>query len=246
MSQDNSSIISVILPVYNAESYIAQCLRSLQTQTYRQLQIIVVDDGSTDSSVELVQNIALTDTRISLIKQEHKGQSAARNEGLKHASGQYVAFLDADDWLDEDFFETMLGNINYCDVVQCGYKRVLDDGTVLKRVFPCHFYRLISACMRLYRRTAVEGLLFEVGQYYEDALFSLDLWLRSPKHKVLRYAGYNYRLNLQSTTSRLHNAHKQRLFFLLRKRKEQASLRNRLIIAYTAIRLRLHFIFEQH
>lgn len=100
--------ISVIIPVYNCEKYIEECLDSVLKQTLSEIEIICIDDGSVDSSIEKIQKYVLSDERIILLRQENQGQGIARNNGLKHATGKYVAFLDADDfYLDEDALEKM-------------------------------------------------------------------------------------------------------------------------------------------
>lgn len=103
-----NALISVIVPVYNAETYLADCLESLIRQTHRELEILVVDDGSTDGSAALSERFAGKDDRIRLLRKENGGVSSARNLGLDEAKGEYVAFVDADDWLLPDMLETQL------------------------------------------------------------------------------------------------------------------------------------------
>ena len=97
----NMPYVSVIVPVYNTKKYLAECLDSVCTQTYPQLEIIVVDDGSTDDSGVLLREYSQRDNRIRVITQKNQGLSAARNTGLEHSSGEYVVFLDSDDWIDD-------------------------------------------------------------------------------------------------------------------------------------------------
>ena len=92
----HSELVSVIIPAYNAEDYIIQCLESILKQTYTNLEIIVVNDGSTDATLEILKTIQ--DSRIVLISQENRGCSSAKNSGLKHASGSFIQYLDADVW----------------------------------------------------------------------------------------------------------------------------------------------------
>ena len=94
-----NALISVIVPVYNAESYLSDCLESLTRQTHRELEILVVDDGSADNSAALCEEWEKKDERIRLIRKENGGVSSARNRGLDEAQGEYVAFVDADDWI---------------------------------------------------------------------------------------------------------------------------------------------------
>ena len=101
-------LISVIVPVYNAERYLADCLESLIRQTHRELEILVIDDGSTDGSAALCERFAGQDGRIRLLRKENSGVSSARNLGLDEAQGEYVAFVDADDWILPEMLETQL------------------------------------------------------------------------------------------------------------------------------------------
>lgn len=101
-------LISVIVPVYNAEKYIEKCVASIRAQTYRNLEIILVDDGSCDRSGELCEAFALEDSRIVVIRKENGGVASARNAGLDAMHGDYVGFVDADDWIDPEMYEVLL------------------------------------------------------------------------------------------------------------------------------------------
>lgn len=101
-------LISIIIPVFNVEQYIPQCLSSVLRQSYKNLEIICIDDGSTDSSLDILRHYQQTDTRIRVISQTNKGVAAARNLGLNLASGELLIFIDSDDWLDDTFFETIM------------------------------------------------------------------------------------------------------------------------------------------
>ena len=116
-------MISIIVPIYNAEEYLQACIESLIRQTEKELQLILVNDGSTDESLAIAQAYAKQDARIEIYSQPHAGQSAARNNGLKHAKGEYIAFVDADDALEPDWCERHLAAIDGVDYVQSGYKR---------------------------------------------------------------------------------------------------------------------------
>lgn len=99
--------VSVIIPVFNTEKYISKCLSSLVNQTLDDIEIICVNDGSTDNSLEIIEKIANNDARIKIINQEHKKQGAARNSGLKIAEGEYIGFVDSDDWIDLNYYEML-------------------------------------------------------------------------------------------------------------------------------------------
>lgn len=122
-------MISIIVPVYNVEAYLSQCLDSLINQTYQNLEIICVNDGSTDGSLEILQQYADRDKRIKLITRENRGISVSRNEALENASGEYVMFVDSDDWINEQTCEKALYAIqaNDCDLVLWSYIREFKD-----------------------------------------------------------------------------------------------------------------------
>ena len=99
--------VSVIIPIYNTEKYLKKCLNSLIHQTLSDIEIICVNDGSTDKSIDILRNFASQDHRIKIIEQENKKQGAARNAGMKIAQGEYIGFVDSDDWVDLDYFEKL-------------------------------------------------------------------------------------------------------------------------------------------
>lgn len=115
-------LISVIIPVYGVEKYIAQCLESVINQTYKNLEIIVVNDGTKDRSAEIAKKYAAQDSRIKVYDFENGGISVARNRGLEIATGDYISYIDSDDWLDKRMYETLLKSAiqNNADMVKCG------------------------------------------------------------------------------------------------------------------------------
>ena len=221
-------MISIIVPIYNAEQYLPTCLQSLLSQTITDLELILVDDGSTDNSLSIAQQMAKQDKRITLLTQPHAGQSAARNLGLQHAKGEYIAFVDADDQLAQDWCEQHLAAIKGVDYVQSENPRNRFQYTVVWG--------------RLYRREAIENLRFEEGKIYEDVLFSVDLWLSDATCRKIAYKGYYYTVNPRSTTSRPHPEEQQQVIQALKQRLTTPSLKGKCIVLYTLIRLKLHFL----
>lgn len=120
--------ISIIVPVYNVEKYVEKCIQSLINQSYKNIEIILVDDGSNDRSNKILDEYAKVDSRILTIHQKNKGVSAARNAGLKVATGEYVGFVDPDDYVDYQMYETMLKKIelNMSDLAVCGFSKVTE------------------------------------------------------------------------------------------------------------------------
>ena len=103
--------VSVIVPVYNVEKYLSRCLESLINQSLKDIEIICINDGSTDNSLQILKQFAYKDNRIKIINQTNSGQSVARNKGLAIASGKYIGFVDSDDWIDNDYYEKMFETI---------------------------------------------------------------------------------------------------------------------------------------
>ena len=121
--QSRPVILSVVSPVYNGAKYLEPFLRSVQQQSFPHFELIMVDDGSTDSSIEIIKTYQKKDSRIHLIGQNHKGAGSARNFGLSRAKGQYIIFLDCDDWFSEDFFKTMIdrNEADQSDIAICEF-----------------------------------------------------------------------------------------------------------------------------
>lgn len=125
----NNNLISVIVPVYNLENYVERCLKSIQSQTYRNIEIIVVDDGSIDGSWNVIKRIAKEDNRIIPVHKENGGVSSARMLGLSHANGEWIGFVDGDDEIEEDMYKVLINNALEYDayISHCGYKMIFND-----------------------------------------------------------------------------------------------------------------------
>ena len=127
-----NDLVSIIVPVYNVEKYLEKCLKTILRQTYDNIEIILINDGSTDKSKQICEKFAKKDSRIVLINQENKGVSYARNVGIKKARGKYITFVDSDDWVENEFIETLYNNIKeeQVDVVRCQYYKNTDTEQV--------------------------------------------------------------------------------------------------------------------
>lgn len=236
--------ISIIVPVYNVEAYLAKCVESLIHQTYRSLQIILVNDGSTDNSLIIAEQLAAKDSRIELYSQPNQGLSAARNTGMQYAIGEYISFIDSDDYIALDFYESLINAIGDYDFIQFGYKRVTTNGKVICQKLPHHIYQFHSACMRIYRKDflAKNNLQFMVGKIYEDVLFSIDLWRARPTYQIIPYTGYYYSIRSASTTAtRNRNAEKELFITLKQKLQQTQTIWFKLLILITILRLKFHF-----
>ena len=125
------TVISVIIPMYNSAAVIERCLTSVMRQSFRDIEIIVIDDGSTDHGADVVLELASKDDRIRYIRQENGGVSRARNRGLDEANGEWICFIDSDDAIEEDYLSSMYDCIQEtaCDIVMCGYRVIMENYT---------------------------------------------------------------------------------------------------------------------
>ena len=132
---DESPLISIIIPVYNVAPFLSQCIQSVLDQTYTHLEVIIVDDGSTDESPAICDKFAKLDTRIKVIHKKNGGLSDARNAGLDIASGDFIGFVDSDDWIENDMYETLYNLLNkyQADISACAH--YIEYGTKTKAVF---------------------------------------------------------------------------------------------------------------
>lgn len=193
-------MISVIVPVYNVENYIRRCVESVLSQSYSDWELLLIDDGSTDLSGNICGEYAAKDSRIICIHKENGGQSSARNVGLKEAKGNYIAFLDSDDWLSESFLQVCLNEMldNDADIVTANYYMFFDNNNC-KPVFnvnkkhevcnnPQAMKRLLdnngtssSVCARLYKSEIIKDIRFQEGMLFEDAAISYRIFLNADK-----------------------------------------------------------------
>ncbi len=191
-------LISVIIPVYNVEDYIIPCVNSVICQTYKNIEIILVDDGSKDRSGELCDELSLTDTRIQVIHKSNGGLSDARNVGIKEAKGEYVVFVDGDDVVSDHYIDYLFGLMNkgqadiaICDPVHCyGYDDIQFSDETCKTVFNADeaivemLYQksfLFTAWGKIFPKIFFDDIEFPVGMLYEDVAVMHRLFDKSNK-----------------------------------------------------------------
>lgn len=204
-------LISVIVPVYNMEKYLKRCVDSILVQTYRQLEIILVDDGSTDTSPVICDDYAVKDKRIRVIHKENGGLSDARNAGLAIATGNYIGFVDSDDWIEPDMYKDMYEAVvkNRAQMAVCRYAeiypdRIIDgscnDVVVLSRdevldIFICEHsqYKIYnSVWSKLFQRELIGDTKFPKGRNSEDIVFTTKAFCRLKCCVYIDKAYYNY------------------------------------------------------
>lgn len=212
-------LISVIVPVYKVEPYLRKCVDSILAQTYRNLEVILVDDGSPDGCPAICDEYAVKDSRVKVIHKDNGGLSDARNAGMDVASGDYLMFVDSDDWIEENSIEALLSAAQKYDAqITIGGTRRVEDGTfkVLKsdeigdsseivitgtQAMKSFFENGCAAWGRLYRRETHDGIKFPVGEINEDEAIVLALLDRC--HTVVQISSviYNYRCRPESITT---------------------------------------------
>ena len=213
----NKDIVTIVVPVYNTEKYVGECLDSLLCQTYENIRIVCVDDGSKDNSFEVVHNYELKDERVSYYRKENGGAASARNFGieifLKDDGSEYITFVDSDDTVENDFVETLYTALKEydADVATCNlYRYKGGRGSKEKHLYSKNeaingyfrdqiFYE--SPCCKMFRKDIVRKVRFDEGKYFEDT-FICYKWLNEiDKVAFVDYASYNVRVRSGSTTN---------------------------------------------
>lgn len=215
--------ISVIIPIFNAAPFLKRCLDSLGQQTLTDIEIICVNDGSTDESLEILNEQAVADPRIVIVNQSNAGQSAARNAGIACASGQYFGFVDADDYLDSDFYEKLYRAAvsSGADIVQASTRRIGSRKTKVQKRRARNIRRFDKAVKNLnhgavwdkiFRSETIKAnrLSFLDGRIYEDNLFAVQALWFGKGMKIVNTTCYNYIYTPGSTTTSPQKEQKRR------------------------------------
>jgi hypothetical protein len=215
--------ISVIIPVYNTEKYLSQCLDSVLTQTFQDFEVICVNDGSTDGSLAILEEYAKKDPRIRVLTQVNQGQSVARNEGMKLAGGEYICFLDSDDFYDEDFLYTLYTKSveSDADIVMTNTRYVNGNDSTLTSLTTQMLDQFADRIKilphggvwdKIYKVTLLKEhhLRFHAGLYFEDNLFVVQALFYAAKMVVIDGPSYNYICNPNSTTRSSNTATKRK------------------------------------
>lgn len=202
---DTPKKISVIIPAYNVKEHISGCLSSLERQTHKNLEVIVINDGSTDQTEDVIQTYR-KESRLDIryFSQANHGQAYARNFGTKQASGEYIAYIDSDDYTDPDYLARLYETAEAygSDVVNSGYRVVKEDGTVLSEVNISPFSAVSDfgragvfvVWSKLFRTSFLreKQIRFPEGKLYEDVPFSIAAKFQGKNVKSISYIGYNY------------------------------------------------------
>lgn len=215
----DKDLISVIIPVYNVEKYLIRCVDSVINQTYKNLEIILVNDGSTDSSGILCDDLAKGDARIKVIHKENGGVSTAKNDGFLKSRGNYIIFIDSDDYIEEIMIAELYTQLirEDADVSSCGIMNEYTNSKI-PQCKNTEYYAVYnkekfikeyligervpgSLCNKLLSRRVVENIVFPVGRIYEDAYYHLDLVESAKKYVISTKPYYHYYHRDKSLTS---------------------------------------------
>lgn len=219
MREEDKPLISVIVPVYNVNEYLDRCVKSIKNQTYENLEIVLVDDGSTDGSGDLCDELSYSDERISVIHKFNGGLSDARNVGIEFASGDYLVFVDSDDWLDLDMIDLLyrVHKRTDADIVECSYRNVYADcikeeteckGEIiegdsvfaLEGMLDWKYFKPV-AWNKLYKRSVIEDVRYPVGKIHEDEFTTYKYIYNAKKLAYIDISKYNYdRTRINSIT----------------------------------------------
>lgn len=209
-------LISIIVPVYNVENYLKKCIDSIIRQTYKNLEIILVDDGSTDTSGKICDEYAKIDSRIKVIHKFNGGLSSARNVGIEHASGSFISFIDSDDWVGDNFIASFCKYAASDRIIICGYKKVINQLINVNSVEHILFlnriqfenlllsYELINSrrydinpignymMTKFFPSWVFKDIRFPEGHVFEDAFISMKLFNKIEKFIIIPEAEYYY------------------------------------------------------
>lgn len=233
-------MVSIIIPCYNIAQHLPTCIQSVLLQTFTDFELLLINDGSTDTTLQICEQFAANDSRIKVFTHQNKGVSYTRNRGIKEAKGEYIMFVDGDDYVERDYIEkhlidleenciTLSGFLNEKNGVitkNYNFKRILagaDVKTIQKNeILQLLKYDALSTpCCKLYDLKLIQqkSILFDEGvTYQEDLLFNIAYFSYFNKYKLINYFGYHYVAYENSSTSRYHVNfdHTKQIFYQLR------------------------------
>jgi glycosyltransferase involved in cell wall biosynthesis len=208
--------ISIIVPIYNAAKYLPKCIESILNQTHKDLEIILVDDGSTDESGKIADEYSKKDGRIKVIHKEHGGNTEGRNMALKVASGKFIGFVDHDDFIETDMYEILLSALHKydADIVQCAHYKINEKNKIFPRYYSgkTREFDNISALEELitrksfknslwnkiYKKNLIDGIIFPAGRLNKDILFNYKAFARAKKLVSIDIPKYYYLMHKES------------------------------------------------
>lgn len=225
-----NNLLSIIIPVFNVQDYLSKCIESALNQTYIDTEIILINDGSTDNSGMICDNYSKNENKVQVIHKANGGLSSARNAGMDVARGNYIAFVDSDDWLDADMYSTLIEllEVNDADIAACGFKEIYFGNSKFHSNFGSvtlfnkeeAINSLVSddnsvrfeVWNKVFRRELVGDLRFKEGQIFEDVFFDRNIFLRINKLVYIDRPFYNYLKSRPGNTNSHFNENKLKVF----------------------------------
>lgn len=265
-----NELISVIVPVYNVEPYLKECLDSIINQTYKNLEIILIDDGSLDNCGKICDEYAKKDNRIKVIHKENGGLSSARNAGLDIAEGEYISFIDSDDYVAENFIETLykLCVENDCDISECDFLKFENDVVIQEKITEIQCYtsnevqhkiyseeyvKTIVVWNKLYKKYLYENMRFPLGKINEDEFITYKVLYNCKSNiAVTNEQLYYYRYNAQSIMGRKFNERRLDVLEAFEERKQfykdrnEVELYNKTVAQYQQILISFYGLAKEN
>ncbi|MBQ8572725.1 MAG: glycosyltransferase [Ruminococcus sp.] len=266
-----NGLISIIVPIYNIEKYLEECLQSLVQQTYKNIEIICVDDGSTDNSGEICKQFADSDERVIVISQKNKGAGAARNTALRMARGEYIGFVDSDDYVSKDMYQKLYDAIikNDCDIASCNFCNVFKNridaveakdnksiysNTEILKLTAVH-WKYYIVCNKLFKRELIDGIEFPEGNSIDDGFFTYQVFAKAKKIVWIEDVLYYYRQRKSSVMNEesrqrkraleASNLHKEKLEFAKKSFKSLLSVFQKKLIDTCIINIRNGYLTSE-
>ena len=218
-------LISIVLPVYNVENYLERCLKTVIAQTYKNIEIILVNDGSTDGSLKICEKYRFADSRIKIVNKENGGLSDARNVGIRNSNGEYITFIDSDDTVESDYVEYLYNLIkrSNVDMAVCAHTVVIEktnskfivstdnillsDKIAIKNMLYSNKVDT-SAWAKLYKKSLFDEINYPKGMLFEDIATTYKLFLKAKKIIFGSQSKYNYMIRENSITTQKFNVKK--------------------------------------
>ena len=265
-------LISVIIPVYNVEAYLEECIESLRNQSLKEIEMIFINDGSRDNSLSILEKYKKIDKRIKIINQTNSGPSNARNRGLQIAKGEYISFIDSDDWIDLEMFKEMYDNAktNNSDVVICDMKMIGEDNELYikgmqdnRKIFNKKEVREIiytsllsnsqfnSMANKIYRKEIIKNNNIKLDSkifYAEDWLLNMEFFKYCTKVTYINKCFYFYRRGHESSSSGYKDDTFEKVgLWIYRKRKQYAKKLdlNTYLAVYDLYKVTIHCIISE-
>lgn len=264
-----NDLISIIIPIYNVEKYLKHCINSVIRQTYSNIEIILVDDGSTDNCRKICDDFKILDSRVKVIHKENGGLSDARNIGIDNSSGKYIAFLDSDDYISKYYIEVLYNSLinNESDLSECDYLEVDNDNEeinlninnmnrytynytgieMLNNLYSTDAVINVIACNKLYKKELFDNIRYPKGKIHEDEATTYKIFYKIKKATIVRVKLYFYRKNPNSITRKEFNLNRLVILEILKDRidffelNKEFELRDKTIKMYLDTLIRLYW-----